>query len=70
MKLKIPVTKIINLKMLNQRIHIFHNIKMLNILFLSCDSVRLILFAKSQLTFTCSKSTIETLKKAVKYVQS
>ena len=24
----------------------------------------------SQLTFTCSKSTIETLEKAVKYVQS
>ena len=25
---------------------------------------------KSQLTFTCSKSTIETLEKCVKYVQS
>ena len=24
----------------------------------------------TQLTFTCSKSTIETLEKAVKYVQS
>ena len=26
--------------------------------------------ANSQLTFTCSKSTIETLEKDVKYVQS
>ena len=26
--------------------------------------------AKSQLTFTCSKSTIETPEKGVKYVQS
>ena len=26
--------------------------------------------ADSQLTFTCSKSTVETLEKGVKYVQS
>ena len=29
-----------------------------------------LLIATSQLTFTCSKSTIETLEKCVKYVQS
>ena len=27
-------------------------------------------FSNAQLTFTCSKSTIETLEKGVKYVQS
>ena len=27
-------------------------------------------FEKSQLTFTCSRSTIETLEKGVKYIQN
>ena len=35
---------------------------------LHCRLIGWLLYA--QLTFTCSKSTIETLKKGVKYVQS
>ena len=54
--------------------HSFNNVlfhvELFNIVFYCCTNNAQLMTDAPQLTFTCSNSTIETLRKGVKYIQS
>ena len=50
--------------------NVLFNVELFNIVFYCCTNNAQLMTDAPQLTFTCSNSTIETLRKGVKYIQS